>query len=270
VKSRSGSECEIRIGTSGWHYKHWLGTFYPPSVRQSNMLEYYVSRFDTVELNNTFYRLPSEDAIDAWRHAVPGNFLFAVKASRFLTHRIKLKDPMRALAKFMPVIERFGRKLGPILFQLPPQWQVNMERLADLLALLPPRRRYAFEFRNRTWNTAEIHDLLRRFNAASCFYELAGYSSPQEFTADFAYIRLHGPGGKYQGSYSAKQLEQWANRIRKWSERLKAIYVYFDNDQAGYAANNAVKLRKMVHSPGRLSAVDQRPRKTKPHREIAA
>jgi uncharacterized protein YecE (DUF72 family) len=262
-------KCEIRIGTSGWHYKHWLGTFYPPGVRQSNMLEYYVSRFDTVELNNTFYRLPSEDAIDAWRDAVPANFLFAVKASRFLTHRIKLKDPMRALANFIPVIERFGRRLGPVLFQLPPQWQVNMERLATLLALLPRTHRYAFEFRNQTWHTTEVRDLLRRFNAASCFYELAGYSSPHELTADFVYIRLHGPGSKYQGSYNAEQLEQWANRIRQWAESLKAVYVYFDNDQAGYAANNALELRRMLEGPRRATAKHEPPRNME-HGKVAA
>lgn len=244
-------QCEIRIGTSGWHYKHWVGPFYPDEVRPAEMLKYYVTRFDTVELNNTFYKLPSEDAVDAWRDAVPSNFVFAVKASRFLTHRIKLKDPMRALGNFIPLIERFGQKLGPVLFQLPPQWQVNVERLADLLALLPQPRRYAFEFRNQTWHTAEVHDVLRRFNAASCFYELAGYSSPHELTADFTYVRLHGPEGKYQGSYSAGQLEQWAQRLRQWSERLKAIYVYFDNDQAGYAANNALELRKLLPGAAR-------------------
>jgi uncharacterized protein YecE (DUF72 family) len=264
-------KCEIRIGTSGWHYKHWLGPFYPSALRSSEMLKYYVTQFDTVELNNTFYKLPSEDAVDAWRDAVPANFVFAVKASRFLTHRIKLKDPMRALGNFIPLIGRFGAKLGPVLFQLPPQWQVNVERLADLLALLPPSRRYAFEFRNETWHAAEVHDLLRRFNAASCFFELAGYSSPHELTADFTYVRLHGPGGKYQGSYSAEQLEQWAQRVRQWSERLKAIYVYFDNDQAGYAANNALELRKLLAGAERIIAKHEqiRERAEKPRRRIA-
>src|SRR5262249_35637906 len=159
----------------------------------------------------------------------------------------------RALANFIPLIERFGGKLGPVLFQLPPQCQVNIKRLAALLALLPANHRYAFEFRNPTWHMEEIHDLLRRFNAASCFYELAGYSSPHELTADFVYIRLHGPGGKYQGSYTAEQLEHWASQIREWAERMKAIYVYFDNDQAGYAANNALELRRILEGAGRVT-----------------
>ena len=210
------------------------------------MLGYYLQHFDTVELNNTFYRLPAEKAVNAWRDGVPDKFLFAVKASRFLTHRIKLKDPMRALDNFIPLVERFEAKLGPILFQLPPLWKVNTERLAGLLELLPRRHRYAFEFRNSTWHTAAVYDLLRRHNAAYCIYELAGYSSPLDVTADFTYVRLHGPGGKYQGSYSATRLAAWARQIRIWARQLKAVYVYFDNDQSGYAANNALHLKRVL------------------------
>ena len=230
------------------------------------MLDHYLKHFDTVELNNTFYRLPTEKAVDAWREAVPENFVFAVKASRFLTHRIKLKDPMRALDNFIPLMERFGAKLGPVLFQLPPKWKVNVDRLAALLELLPRRYRYAFEFRELSWHTAAVHELLRAYNAAFCIYELAGYSTALDVTADFTYVRLHGPGGKYQGCYSPSRLSSWAAQIQAWAERLKAIYVYFDNDQAGYAANNALHLKKALaeqrRAKSRAPKRDELPRKS--------
>src|SRR6476646_3046165 len=220
----SSMSCDIRIGTSGYHYKHWVGTFYPAKTPASGMLNYYVRHFDTLELNNSFYRLPTIEAFESWRDATPRNFVFAVKASRFLTH-----------------------KLGPVIFQLPPMWKLNLERLEGLLEILPRGHRYAFEFRELSWMTPEVNRLLERYNAAFCIYKLAGYHSPFDITADFAYVRLHGPdAGKYQGSYSPAQLRAWARRIEQWSARLKAIYIYFDNDQAGYAAQNALELKKMV------------------------
>jgi uncharacterized protein YecE (DUF72 family) len=200
-----------------------------------------------VELNNPFYRLPSESTFDNWREATPPNFVFAVKASRFITHNKKLKDPQNALDKFFPPVAHLGDKLGPILFQLPPSWKVNVGRLHDFLEILPRELRYTFEFRERSWISEEVNAVLRKFNAAFCIYELAGYHTPLQITADFTYVRLHGPEqGKYQGSYSAEQLAQWADQIREWSKKLKAVYVYFDNDQAGYAAQNAVTLRRIV------------------------
>jgi uncharacterized protein YecE (DUF72 family) len=174
-------------------------------------------------------------------------FVYAVKASRFITHNKKLKDPEHALDNLLPRAEHLGKKLGPILFQLPPKWKVNAERLQALLEILPRDHRYAFEFRELSWMTPEICRILRLFNAALCIYELAGYHTPLEITADFTYIRLHGPAaGKYQGSYSDNRLREWADWIEQQSTRLKAIYVYFDNDQAGYAAQNALTLRRMV------------------------
>jgi uncharacterized protein YecE (DUF72 family) len=244
--------CDVRIGTSGYHYKHWVGTFYPPKTPASKMLDYYVQHFDTLELNNSFYRLPSIEAFEAWRDATPQNFVFAVKASRFITHNKKLKDPENALDNILPRAEHLRKKLGPVLFQLPPKWKLNLERLKGLLEILPRERRYAFEFRELSWMTPEVNRLLERYNAAFCIYELAGYHTPFDITADFAYVRLHGPGaGKYQGSYSHAQLREWAQRIEEWSQRLKAIYIYFDNDQAGYAAQNALELNQMVFGASR-------------------
>lgn len=238
---------EIRIGTSGYHYKHWLGTFYPPKTPATKMLAYYTQHFDTLELNNSFYRLPTKAAFESWRDATPENFVFAVKASRFITHNKKLKDPENALDNILARAAHLGKKLGPVLFQLPPRWKVNVERLQALLEILPRELRYVFEFRETSWMTAEVYRLLRRYNAAFCIYQLAGYQSPLEITADFTYVRLHGPdAGKYQGSYSNPELGKWAERIDDWTTKLNGIYVYFDNDQAGYAAHNAITLRKMV------------------------
>jgi uncharacterized protein YecE (DUF72 family) len=211
------------------------------------MLEYYIRYFDTLELNNSFYRLPTIDAFDGWRDSTPDNFIFAVKASRYITHNKKLKDPENALDNLIPRAEHLGRKLGPVLFQLPPRWKVNPERLETLLEVLPREHRYTFEFRETSWVSPEINRILQRYNAAFCIYELAGYHSPFEVTADFTYVRLHGPAaGKYQGSYSNAQLKTWAQRIEDWARQLKAVYIYFDNDQSGYAPENALKLKKMV------------------------
>jgi uncharacterized protein YecE (DUF72 family) len=238
---------EIRIGTSGYHYKHWIGRYYPAGMKPPGMLAHYARDFDSVELNNTFYQLPSEETVDSWRTGTPPGFLFAVKGSRFITHMIKLEEAQRGLSNFLPRVERLRSKLGPILWQLPPRWKVNVERLDEFLSLLPRRHRYAFELRNATWMTDAVLEVLRKYNAAFCIYELAGYHSPIEITADWTYIRLHGPSAfKYQGSYSDAQLTEWADRIRGWRRRMKATYVYFDNDDSAYAVRNALTLKRLL------------------------
>ena len=237
----------IRIGTSGWHYLHWRGPYYPADWPSAKMLSFYMADFDSVEINNSFYRLPTPEAVEAWRETTQPNFCFAVKASRFFTHMKKLKDPEVGLQKFSPLLQHFGDKLGPVLFQLPPQWSCNPARLADFLTALPRDYRYSFELRDPRWHTASIYRLLTKHNAAFCIYELAGFQSPLTVTADFVYIRLHGPGQKkYQGDYSQQTLKQWATRIRKWKSELSAIYIYFDNDQAGFAVKNARQLKKIL------------------------
>jgi uncharacterized protein YecE (DUF72 family) len=236
----------VHIGTSGFHYKHWRGRFYPEKLPSSKWLDYYTQRFDTVELNSTFYRLPVESGLVNWRDSTPANFHFAVKGSRFLTHMKKLKDPEPGIAKFFGRVDLLGKKLGPVVFQLPPFWEVDAERLERFLEALPTLRRYAFELRNPTWHTPEIHRILHRHNAAFCIFEIAGFHSPIEITANFTYIRLHGPGGAYQGSYPDSTLREWAARIREWQKKLRAIYVYFDNDQEAYAADNALTLKGLV------------------------
>lgn len=239
--------CEIRIGTSGWHYNHWRGPFYPESFPAAKMLESYAERFDTVEINNSFYRLPDKKTFESWAEESPRGFRFAVKASRFITHMKKLKDPDQPINKVLSHAQGLGSKLGPVLFQLPPKWTFNKERFEDFLDALPTGHRYAFEFREPSWHNDEVYKLLKKRRAAFCIYQLAGFASPITLTTSFAYVRLHGPGKKaYTGNYTHNTLKKWAERIKGWKKNLSAVYVYFDNDQNGYAALDALKLKEMV------------------------
>jgi uncharacterized protein YecE (DUF72 family) len=210
------------------------------------MLEFYCQHFRTVELNCTFYRLPAPGMAERWNESTPDDFCFAVKGSRFLTHMKKLKDPEAGITRFFEPLAGLGSKLGPILFQLPPFWDADPVRLEAFLTMLPSGHRYAFELRNPTWHNPEIQDILRRHNAAFCIFEIAGFRSPLDLTADFTYIRLHGPGGAYQGSYSTADLSRWAGQIQEWKSELKGVYIYFDNDQMAYAAHNALSLECLL------------------------
>jgi len=240
---------KVFIGTSGWHYKHWLGgVFYPAGTTGSGMFEFYARHFNTVEINNSFYRLPTAKTFDAWRESSPRDFVFAVKASRFITHMKKLKDPKRTSEKFFLVANRLENKLGPILFQLPPRWKLNTERLAEFLEALPREHRYAFEFRDESWLVPEVFRLLRKYNAAFCVHDFEEMKIPIEVTADFAYLRFHGPtSAKYWGSYSKAELRKWAQRIDGWRAELSAVYVYFNNDPEGAAVRNALTLKELVN-----------------------
>ena len=199
-----------------------------------------------MEINNSFYRLPQKKTFEQWRDTVPDGFLFAVKASRFITHMKKLKDPETALATFMERISGLGEKLGPILFQLPPYWRLNLERLEAFLSALPDGYRYAFEFRDPTWFHPTVYQALAKHRAAFCIYELAGLKSPIELTSDFTYLRLHGPGDAYSGNYPTETLKQWADTFYDWTKAGTEVYCYFDNDELGYAAQNAAELRSLV------------------------
>jgi uncharacterized protein YecE (DUF72 family) len=237
---------KVYIGTSGWHYKHWRGTFYPPDLKSSQHFEYYSRCFNTVEVNNSFYKLPQKSTFTAWGEAAPDNFLFAVKGSRFITHAKKLKVEPGSISMFFEHTRALKHKCGPILFQLPPHWKVNAERLEEFLRHLPADFRYAVEFRNSTWYTKEVYNILRKYDVMFCIYELDGHTSPLEVTASGVYIRLHGPGAKYQGSYSDEVLGNWADRIQRWARGGRDVYLYFDNDQEGFAAFNAGTLLQML------------------------
>lgn len=237
---------KIQIGTSGWHYDHWSGPFYAEGLSGDRRLAFYAERFRTVEINNSFYGLPDPETIEDWRETVPDGFVFAAKASRYLTHMKKLKDPDEPLATFLDRMKGLGHKLGPILFQLPPNWHVNVERLKAFLKILPPDHRYTFEFRDETWFDERIFDALEKHNAAFCIYDLAGRTAPKEVTADFVYVRLHGPGDKYQGNYDSKTLKAWVDSFSKWAGEGRDVYCYFDNDEKGYAVRNAKSCLELV------------------------
>ncbi len=237
----------IRIGTSGWQYEHWTGAFYPEKLAKDERLEYYAERLPCVEINNTFYGTPEPATFDAWRSAVPEGFVFAVKASGYITHRKKLKDPNDAVPPFYDAVDRLGDRLGPILYQLPPRWSVNLERLESFLNSLPDPAQTAFEFRDRSWIVDGVRTMLARFGAAFCIYHLAGFRSPGWVTSDsLVYVRLHGPGDAYEGNYDRRSLAEWRDRIERWADEGRAVFVFFDNDQSGHAAENALQLTEMV------------------------
>jgi uncharacterized protein YecE (DUF72 family) len=236
---------KIHIGTSGWNYRHWKGRFYPEDIPQKKWLEFYCKNFRTLELNNTFYRLPEVKTFNNWRKNTPDDFMFSVKASRYITHIKKLNDK-EPTQEFLKRAKYLKEKLGPILFQLPPGWKFNEKRFNSFLDNLPKKYSYTFEFRNDNWWNEKVIESLKEHNMAFCIFEIGGTISPREVTADFIYVRLHGPGEKYQGSYSDKKLKDWASFFCKWKKKGKEIWCYFDNDQNAYAAHNADKLQEMV------------------------
>lgn len=248
---------KIHIGTSGWSYKHWKGTFYPPGLKGSDEFSYYQKYFNTVEINNSFYRQLPPSTFETWRKATGKKFMFSVKANRFFTHAKKLLPDKEGLARFFTSIDRLEDKLGPVLFQLPPKWKSNPDRLAQFISDLPVGYRFTFEFREPSWYNDEVYTILKKFNCAFCIYELNRHLSPMEVTADFIYIRLHGPGNKYQGSYSEDILASWASRIKSWQKKGKDVYVYFDNDDSGYAAFNGIVLKGLLDKKTTASATGQ-------------
>lgn len=212
---------QVHIGTSGWNYEHWEGPFYPENLSKDDWLEHYQEQFDTVEVNNTFYNLPDPETLEDWKNRVPDNFTFAAKASRYITHMKKLNEPEDSLENMLNVFNFFGDKLEPILFQLPPNWNFDEDRLRKFLDLIPDDQRTTFEFRDESWINDTTFGILGENYSAFCIYDLAGYQSPMEVTADYVYIRLHGPSDqKYKGRYDGNQLLWWADRIIEWKEAV--------------------------------------------------
>jgi uncharacterized protein YecE (DUF72 family) len=237
---------KIRIGTSGWSYTHWKGPFYPADITDRETFQFYCHHLNTVEINSSFYHLPLKKTFENWRASSSDDFIFSVKASRFITHNKKLADSAEAVERFFERASGLGEKIGPVLFQLPPGLKMDTERLRTFLELLPANRKFTFEFRNAGWFHPEVYALLSEFGASICLYELGGFISPMEITAGFVYLRLHGPAGKYQGRYSTQQLQVWQERIKRWASRSGDIFCYFDNDEGGFAALNALELQRMV------------------------
>jgi uncharacterized protein YecE (DUF72 family) len=251
----------IHVGTSGWHYKQWVGDFYPPRFPPAKMLAWYAREFHTVEINNSFYRLPEEKTFRDWASTVPPGFLFAVKASRFLTHIKRLRDAEDPIKLFFSRAKHLGPHLGPVLFQLPPKWKADSGRLREFLALLPEKHQYAIEFRDDSWYTEEIRELLIRHNVALCVHDWHAADWARELTANFTYIRFHGTSGRYAGNYPNDVLRDWAKQIQSWAARLGEVYVYFNNDVGGHAVRNARTLRtalqELAKDPDLLSEQDQ-------------
>lgn len=234
----------IRIGTSGWVYPHWRERFYPAGLPERDWLAFYARHFDSVEINRSFYRLPKPENFAAWREGTPPGFLFAVKASRFITHMKKLREPQRTLWPLLNAVAGLGDKLGPLLFQIPPRWGPDPARLRAFLRALPQHLKAAFELRDPAWHVEAVFEVLREANAAFCIYDLGGFESPRIVTADFAYIRLHGPGAPYCGRYGSKVLADWAEWLSRQS--VREAFVYFDNDEAAHAVQDALELRRLL------------------------
>ncbi|MBD3233347.1 MAG: DUF72 domain-containing protein [candidate division Zixibacteria bacterium] len=240
------SKGSLYIGTSGWNYDHWVGAFYPENLKPHEWLQYYFQRFDTVEINNSFYNLPKKEQFETWRKASPDNFLYSVKASRYITHMKKLKDPDEPVNNFISRAKILKPKLGPVLFQLPPKWRCNIERIEAFVGLLPDKHRFTFEFRDKSWWNDDVYNILKQHNIAFCIFDLEGEMSPKEKTADFIYIRLHGPNGAYKGKYGKRKLASWAGAINSWLDNGLDVYCYFDNDEKGYAPQDALALKEML------------------------
>jgi uncharacterized protein YecE (DUF72 family) len=236
----------VRIGTAGWHYKHWRGPYYAADISSGAMLTQYCRDFTTVEINNSFYHLPSEETLADWRETVPGAFCFSVKASRYITHMKKLKDFEEPLATFLDRVDLLGGRLGPVLFQLPPRWHFNPGRLASFLAGLPDGYRFVLEFRNPEWYDRRAFDMLTERNVALCLHDMQGSTAPREVTADFVYVRLHGPR-TYGGAYDTQTLAGWAGAFSAWMRKGCDVFCYFNNDAKGHAVRNARELKNMLH-----------------------
>jgi uncharacterized protein YecE (DUF72 family) len=237
---------EIRIGCSGWQYRHWRERFYPVDLRLDRWLEHYANTFDTVELNNSFYRLPEADTFAAWARRVPPGFLFAVKASRYLTHLKRLREPGQPLRRLWRRAERLGHHLGPMLYQLPPRWHLDLGRLSAFLDVAPRERRQALEFRDASWYVPSVVELLERGPVALCLHDMPASATPLAPVGPLVYVRFHGPTGRYRGSYSTQSLTAWADRLVKWAAEGRPVYAYFNNDVDGHAVKDAARLRDMV------------------------
>ena len=240
----SKADCEIRIGTSGWYYDHWSGRFYPADLPKSKWFEYYAQYFDTVEINNTFYHLPKEQTLQRWHTIAPKNFLYAVKANRYITHIKKLKDAAGPLERFLDIAGLLKSRLGPILYQLPPSLQKDLDLLEDFIKLLPKRKTAVFEFRHESWYSDDTYNLLDKTGVGFCIHDMPGKESPRIVTGGVIYVRFHGTTGRYSGSYSKSQLQDWANWLKEQSKNVRSIYVYFNNDAQAHAIKNAKQLKE--------------------------
>jgi uncharacterized protein YecE (DUF72 family) len=242
----------IRIGTSGYNYPHWWnGVFYPSDLSQRNWLEFYAGQLNTVELNVSFYRLPTKEVFQRWHTRTPKEFLFGLKGSRYITHMKQLKECREPLSLLLEHASRLKEKLGVVLWQLPPRFGFSKERLEEFCVLLStlPRSKsipHAFEFRDESWFCKEAVQILEEFKFALCIADGSGLPYVETVTSELIYLRLHGGQVLYGSNYSDQELNQWAVKIRRWEKKGKTVFVYFNNDAYGFAVKNALMLKKLL------------------------
>jgi uncharacterized protein YecE (DUF72 family) len=239
--TRDGRPGVARVGCSGWMYKHWRGPVYPESLPARRWFEHYTTLFNTVEINNTFYRLPTEHAVEGWAAQAPPGFVYSLKLGSFGSHRMKLSDAGSWLPNHLDRLERLGTTAGPTLVQLPPRWRRNVARLDEFLTTAPSGPRWAVELRDSSWLNDETYDVLRRHGAALCVHDLLS-GHPWELTTNWTYVRLHGPNAidhPYQGRYGPDGLFWMAERLSSWLAEGVDVYAYFNNDDSGYAVQDA-------------------------------
>lgn len=237
----------VFIGTSGFSYSHWQGIFYPQDLKQKDWLRYYAQHFDTVEINATFYHQMRPQTFTKWRKTVGLEFVFSIKGSRFITHIKRLKDCKEPLGKLMVGIRALRTiPYEVVLFQLPPRWPANEERLKDFVKILPKDFRFAFEFRDKSWLCKEVYKILKEANCALVIQDSPYWPTEEVITADFTYLRFHGSKRLYSSNYSDEELKNWAKKIKKWLKEGLDVYCYFNNDAMGYAIENAKTLKELV------------------------
>ena len=236
----SPTQATVRIGTSGYQYDHWKGIFYPEEIPKKHWFAYYARHFDTVEINNTFYRLPQDKTFEAWREQAPPGFCYALKYSRYASHLKRLQEPREPINRFIAWASRLQECLGPILVQLPPRWNVDSARLANFLQAASGAYRWAIEFRDPRWLCDEIYTILQRYNAALCIHDLIP-DHPRPITADWVYLRFH--GASYGGNYPPQVLKAQARHIAQYVADGLDVFAYFNNDAHGYAVQHATDLK---------------------------
>ena len=234
---------QLFIGTSGYQYDHWKDVYYPHSLPRRRWFEHYATDFSSVEINNTFYRLPDVSTFYRWRERAPKGFCYALKFSRYGTHVKRLREAHEVVANFVARAAQLGVHLGPILVQLPPKWHVNKQRLANFLAALPGENRWVIEFRDTSWLCDEIYALLAQYHVALCWHDMIE-DHPQQITTKWTYFRFH--GDHYHGSYSPQFLSAQARKIRRYQNGGLDVYAYFNNDEHGYAVKNALDLKRYL------------------------
>ncbi|HLW65001.1 MAG TPA: DUF72 domain-containing protein [Gemmataceae bacterium] len=238
---------QVRIGTSGWVYKHWRNVFYPPKLAANRWFEHYFCHFDTVEINCTFYGLPAASTFARWAEQAPSGFVYAVKANKILTHLKRLHEPREVLETMLDRARELGQHLGPILYQLPPHWGCDIERLRQFISVLPVGLEHVFEFRDPSWLNNDVKALLADTGMNFCIHDLAGFPCPLCVTGPIAYVRFHGPmKAKHVGRYTPQQLREWAARIAGFQRAGHAVYAYFNNDAEGHAVINARELQHLL------------------------